>query len=112
MKASSISTEFGPIIVAVPADPALAPTMTLAGFLAEPAKELSYIEDIRPYRSWMPIVTADELVAGTVKATPKPPTHYAVQTAIGIISDSLREKGLADGVIAVGKAAQVETTVA
>ncbi|MFC1979481.1 M24 family metallopeptidase [Chloroflexota bacterium] len=93
-------TVFGPVIVIVPVDPGLAPTMILSGYLEEPAKSLSYIEDIRSYRPWMPIVPVNDLLAGTVKIPPKPPKHLAVQTAVNILSDCLVEKGLQDSVIA------------
>ena len=95
--------DFGPVLVAIPVDTTLAPTMTLSGFLENRAREISVIEDVRPYRPWMPIIHVDELIRGTVKAAPKPEKHVAIRKAIEIIGESLREKGLQDSVIAIEK---------
>jgi hypothetical protein len=56
-----------PVMAIIPADLSLAPAMIVNKAIEIPANQRANIKDIRPYRIWMPIVEADEIVKGTVK---------------------------------------------
>ena len=95
---------YGLLVTVVPADPALAPAMIVNSLLEMPARQKSYIQDIRSYPLWVGFVEADDIIKGEAKRPPtKPPEQSSLEDVIGMLSDILKEKGLHDSTIGIEK---------
>ena len=90
-----------PRMAVVPAEETSAPAIIVSSFVEGQTRQQSYIDDIRSYPVWMPIVGLDELIRGTAKGPKKRPVQFSPEHAFGMLADVLKEKGLHDGVIAI-----------
>ena len=91
-----------PILAIVPADKVLAPSMIVNNYIEVQARQRTYIEDVRSYPTWMPIVDVDALVKGTLKPTEKP-LQFNPEQVFSLFSDILKEKGLQKSIIGIEK---------
>jgi Xaa-Pro aminopeptidase len=91
-----------PIITVVPADLSLAPCMIVSDFSERQARQRSFIDDVRSYPLWMPIIDANELIGDAVKAI-KRPHQFSPEEVFGLFADVLKEKGLHEATIGIEK---------
>lgn len=89
------------MLTIVPADPALAPTLIVDAMSEEPARQKSYIEDIRTYPAWQCMASLDDVIQGKVTKPSDLPQAVSLEYIVGVHSDILREKGLHDGTIGI-----------
>jgi Xaa-Pro aminopeptidase len=92
-----------PVMAIVPADLSLAPGMVVNKYIEVQAKQRANIKDVRPYRIWMPIVEADEIVKGTVKIDKDKPVQFSLDHVFSFLSDILKERKLDKGVVGLEK---------
>jgi Xaa-Pro aminopeptidase len=91
-----------PAITVVPADPSLSPCMIIADFGETMARQQSYIDDIRAYPLWMPIITVDQ-INNKKTAAKERPHQFSNEEVFGLFSDVVKEIGADNGVIAIEK---------
>jgi Xaa-Pro dipeptidase len=91
-----------PIITVVPADPALKPSMIVSDFSERQARQSTYIDDVRSYPLWMPIIDANELIEDSVKAK-KRPHQFSPEEVFGLFADVIKEKNLHESSIGIEK---------
>jgi len=89
------------LLTIIPADPAFAPTLIVDAMSEEPARQKSYIEDIRIYPAWQCRASLDDVIQGKAKAPSNLPPAVSLEYIVGLHSDILREKGLHDGTIGI-----------
>jgi Xaa-Pro aminopeptidase len=77
--------------------------MVVNKYIEIQAKQRANIKDVRPYRIWMPIVEADEIVKGTVKIDKDKPVQFSLEHVFSFLSDILKERKLDKGVIGLEK---------
>ena len=92
-----------PVMAIVPADLSLAPSMVVNKYIEVQTKQRANIKDVRPYRIWMPIVEADEIMKGTVKIDKDKPVQFSLEPVFSFLSDILKERKLDKGVIGLEK---------
>ena len=92
-----------PVMAIVPADLSLAPGMVVNKYIEVQVKQRANIKDVRPYRIWMPIIEAEEIVKGTVKIDKDKPVQFSLEHVFGFLSEVLKERKLDKGVVGLEK---------
>lgn len=90
-----------PFLTIVPADPAYSPVLIVDEISAIPARQKSYLKDIRTYPAWQCIANLEDVVQGRAKKPSNVTPQVGLESTLKRHIDILREKGLQAGTIGI-----------
>lgn len=90
-----------PFLTIVPGDSSFTPVLIVDEISDKPARQKSYIKDIRTYPAWQCMASLEDVLQGKARKPSKLPPQVSIEYILTKHPDILKEKGLQDGTIGI-----------